>query len=274
MDLITLTLNEYLHVLKGVIDAKGALLVSLPSRDWNNASKASSIESDSEAGEPTERLTPWPEADKWKALTAVATECQIKIQSELRYVKREVTFSKLSGKDYSCICKMLRNILIPISGLETAIQVNDRVEKQGGWTSVRTHKDGSGSEASDRSLSDAERERWSLLFGQIDPAFKLLWQAMTEGLDYAFYTLRITKKPAFSTKEELEARGADLPEGKGFAKYLEKTISHFLLEREGPMKDWCRLNGMESSQVANKALHQRHTSQLYLLLDVSVSLSF
>ncbi|KIW73346.1 hypothetical protein PV04_01476 [Phialophora macrospora] len=268
MDLVNLTLNEYLHVLKGVIDAKGALLISLPSRDWNNASKASSIESDSEAGEPTERLTPWPEADRWKALTAVATECQIKIHSELRYVKREVTFSKLSGKDYSCISKMLRNILIPISGLETAIQVNDRVEKQGGWTSVRTHKDGSGSEASDRSLSDAERERWSLLFGQIDPAFKVLWRAMIEGLDYAFYTLQITKKPAFSTKEELEARGADLPEGKGFAKYLEKTIDHFLVEREGPLKDWCRLNGMEESQVANKALHQRHTSQLYLLLDI------
>lgn len=263
-------LNEYLHVLKGVIDAKGDLLVSLPHRDWNTASKASSVESDSEIGEPIERLTAWPEADKWRALTAAATECQIKIQSEMRYVKREVTLSKLSGKDYSCISKLLRNILIPISGLETVIQVNDRVEKQGGWTLVKTHKDGSGSEVSDQSLSDAERERWSLLFGQIDPAFKLLWKAMIEGLDYAFYTLGITKKPAFATKEELEARAADSTEEKGLANYLERTINHFLTEREGPLRDWCRLNGMEESQVPNKSSHQRHTSQLYLLLDVSM----
>ncbi|KAJ9607321.1 hypothetical protein H2200_008394 [Cladophialophora chaetospira] len=268
MDLVTLVLNEYLHVLKGVIDANGALLISLPSRDWNHASKASSAESDSDDAEPTERLTPWPEADKWKALTAVATECQIKVQSEMRYVKREVTFSRLSGKDYSCISKLLRNILIPISGLETVIQVNDRVEKQGGWTSVRTHKDGSGSEVSDRSLSDAERERWSLLFGQIDPAFKLLWQAMIEGLDYAFYTLRITKKPAFATKEQLEARAAEHSEGYGFARYLEKTINHFLGERQGPLREWCRLNGMDEAQVSNRSSHQRNTSQLYLLLDL------
>src|ERR1700742_4149013 len=146
MDLVTLILNEYLHVLKGVIDAKSALLISIPSRDWNNVSKASSVESDSEAGDPVERLTPWPEADKWRALTTAATECQIKIQSEMRYVKRELTFSRLSGKDYSCIVKLLRNILVPISGLETVIQVNDRVERKGGWTSVRTHKDASGSE--------------------------------------------------------------------------------------------------------------------------------
>ena len=185
-------------------------------------------------------------------------------------MKREITFSKLSGKDYSCIAKLLRNILIPITGLETVIQVNDRVEKQGGWTSLRTHKDGSGFEMSDQSLSDAERERWSLLFGQVNPAFKLLWTAMIEGLDYAFYTLRITKKPAFATKEGLEGRAADPTEKKGFAKYLEKTINHFLTERERPLKEWCRLNGMEESQVSNKSAHQRHASQLYLLLDVSL----
>ena len=269
MDLATLVLNEYLHVLKGLIDAKAALLISVPSRDWNNASKASSAESDSEGGEAAERLTPWPEADKWKHLTEVATECQIKLQSELRYIKREVCFSKLNGKDYSNIFKLLRNILIPISGLETVIQVNDRVERQGGWASVKTHKDGSGSEVSDRHLSDTERERWSLLFGQIDPAYKLLWQAMVEGLDYAFFTLQITKKPAFGTKAEFEARAAASPEGKGCAKYLEKTISHFLAEREGPLKEWCAQTGMDHSEVLNRSSHSRNTSQLYVLLDVS-----
>ncbi|OAL36805.1 hypothetical protein AYO20_03860 [Fonsecaea nubica] len=263
-DLATMILTEYLHVLKNVIDAKGALLISLPSRDWNNASRTSSSGSDSD-GESTERLTSWPEADKWRALTAAASECQVKMQSEMRYVKREVTFGKLSGKDYSCITKLLRNILIPIAGLETVIQVNDRVEKQGGWTSIKSSKDGSNS-----ALNEAERERWSWLFGQVDGAFKLLWKAMIEGLDYAFFTLQITKKPAFTTKEELEAKAAESPDGKGFAKYLEDTINKFLAEREEPLKEWCRMNEPDetSGHSGSRSSHMRHSSQLYLLLDL------
>lgn len=266
MDLVTLVLNEYLHVLKGVIDAKAALLVSLPSRDWSHAEKASSVDSGIDGPEPNS----WPEADKWRALTAIATECQVKIHSEMRYVKREVTFSKLSGGDYSSIAKLLRNILIPISGLETAIQVNDRVEKRGGWNFINAPKDGSGSAQSDKSLSDEEKERWSYLFTQIDPAFKLLWQAMIEGLDYAFYTLQITKKPAFVTKEALEARAAEAGEEKSFAKYLQTAINKFLSEREAPLREWCRLSGLDDNEVSSKSLHQRRTSQLYLLLDVSL----
>ena len=270
MDLGTLVLNEYLHVLKNVIDAKAALLVSVPTRDWNNASKTSSAASDSEAGEPTERLAAWPEADKWRALTAAATECQIKLQSEMRYIKREITFSKLSGKDYSYIAKLLKNILIPISGLETVIQANDRIEKQGGWVSVETDKDGSRFKVSDQSFSDEERESWSVLFSEVNPAFEALWQGMIEGLDYGFHTLQITKKPAFTTKAALEARATDSPEGKGFAQYLERTINHFLVEREGPLKQWCTQNGLDETQIENKSAHQRHTSKLYLLLDVSI----
>ncbi|KIX95771.1 uncharacterized protein Z520_08479 [Fonsecaea multimorphosa CBS 102226] len=265
-DLVTLILTEYLHILKGVIDAKAALLISLPSRDWTNGSRPTSLESDSEGGEPVERLTSWPEADKWRALTAAATECQIKMQSEMRYVKREVVFGKLAGKDYSSITKLLRNILIPIVGLETVIQVNDRVEKQGGWTSIKAFKDGNNSEISDRELNGEEKERWSSLFGQIDGAYKLLWRAMIEGLDYAWLTLQITKKPVFTTKADLEARAAESPEGKGFAKYLEKTIDNFLAVREGPLKEWCRAN--ETAETTARSSHKRHTSQLYLLLDL------
>lgn len=268
-DLVTLVLNEYLHVLKGAIDAEAALLASLPGRDWSHATGASNLETDSAEEIPLERRTPWPEADKWRTVTTAATECQIKLQSELRYVKREVTFGKLSGKDYASVVKLLKNIFVPIAGVETVIQVNDRVENRGGWTSVRTLKDSSGTELSDQSSSDVERENWTWLFSQIDPTLNPLWQAMIEGLDYAFYTLQITKKPIFSTKVELEARAAESPDGRGFAQYLEKTINHFLIAREAPLKECCRLNGLDETQASDKSSHQRNTSQLYLLLDVS-----
>lgn len=269
---MTLVLNEYLHVLKGILNAKEDLLHSLPSRDWSSPSKASSMDSDSDNSEPSERRTPWPEADAWAALSAAANECQVKIHSEMRYVKREVVFGKLTSKDFVSITKLLRNILVPIVGLETVIHVGDRVEKQGGWSSIKFPKDASGSGVFDQSTADVERERWNSLFTQLRETFQRLLQAMIEGLDYAFFKLEITKKPAFSTKEELEAKGAESADGKGFAKYLEKTIEDFLTERGAPMTEWCRLNGMDDAEDSSPKhpFHPRHRSQLYLLLDVSV----
>ena len=158
---------------------------------------------------------------------------------------------------------MLRNILIPIAGMETIIQASDRVEKLGGWTAMNISK-GAGS---DFSNSDQEKQTWGWLFGQLHEPFHKLCKAMIEGLDYAFFTLGFTRKPAFSTKEELEACSAD---GEGFAAYLQKTIDDFLRAREGPLKEWCSMNGMDAlaDPNARPAIQQRSRSQLYLILDV------
>ncbi|OAP53977.1 hypothetical protein AYL99_11857 [Fonsecaea erecta] len=69
---------------------------------------------------------------------------------------------------------------------------------------------------------------------------------MIEELDYAFLTLQITKKPAFSTKADLEARAAECPE------------------------EWCHTNETVKAmgQSTSRASHKRHTSQLSLLLDL------
>ncbi|KIX06506.1 uncharacterized protein Z518_04482 [Rhinocladiella mackenziei CBS 650.93] len=272
-DLVTLMLNEYLHHLKVVFDAQGALIHSLPARDWGVVSGTSSLEGESDNSNPDERITPWPEADTWRTATAAATESQVKIHSEMRYVKREFAWSKLAATDFVCITKLLKNILVPVAGMETVIQVGDRVEKQGGWASMKPPKDGSSSGVSEPSMDEEEKERWGWFFDQIHEPYKQLERAMIDGLDYAFHTMGITKKPMFSTSPELEARGADSLDGKGFAKYLEGTIDNFLTEREGPLREWCRLNGMDDSKETSsrKLLHQRHRSQLYLILDLEYS---
>lgn len=261
-DLSTIILNEYLHYLKAILDAQAQLVESLPSREWAAGNTARSVGSDSD-NSSNDRLTEWPEADTWRAATAGATECQIKIQSELRYVKREFTWSKLAARDFKCVSRILRNILIPIAGMETIIQASDRVMKLGGWTATNIPK-GARSDFSD---SDQEKQTWGWLFGQLHEPFHNICKAMVEGLDYAFFTLGFTRKPAFSTKEELKARSSDV---EGFTGYLQKTIDDFLKAREGPLKEWCSMNGMDALAGPNvrQAIQQRSRSQLYLILDV------
>ena len=271
-DLVTLVLNQYLHFLKGVLDAQAQFIKSIPARDWGGQVVNGSFESNSENSNPDVRVTAWPEAEKWRAATTAATECQVKIHAEMRYVKREFVYSKLAATDFVCVTKLLRNILIPIVGLESVIQVADRVEKHGGWGSMKVAKDGSGSTASDQHPTDeVEKERWIWLFGQLSGPYQQLWQAMIEGLDYAFFTLGFTKKPAFYSKAEFEAKAAGSSEGKGFSKYVENTIRNFLEARETPLKEWCQLSGMDDlgEQETRKDSRYRHQAQLYLVLDVS-----
>jgi hypothetical protein len=264
----TLILTEYIHAFKGLVDANAALLVSVPSRQWNNASKASSLESDNDA-DHSDRVQVWPEAERWRKFTDAVTECQIKLQSEMRYIKREVAFGKLAGADFSKLAKLLKNILVPISGLEAVVQINDRIERKAEWNTVRTHKDDGGNEMSDRSLTEAELEHWNKLFTKIEPSFRDMCHAMIEGVDYALSTLEVTKKPAFSSKEDLKKTNTEDGAGHGISKRVESAITQFLLEREEPVREWCRLTGLEESRLTNRDAHQRRTSQLYLLLDVS-----
>ncbi len=257
---------EYLHHLKAVLDAQDKFAASLPTRDWygKNGSRCSDggIDNRDNTGK---RLTPWPEADALRAATAKATECQLKIQSELRYVKREMAWGKLEAKDFVSIVKLLKNILIPILGTESLVDIADRNEKQGGWASVRTRGDEPVPE-----LKSVEVEQWQRLFDQLRAPVHQLLQAMIEGLDYAFCALEFTKS---TTKTDPEARGFDYsPEGRGIATYLEKMIQNFLKEREGPMKEWCRLNDLDHfvERHSKNPLFQRHQSQLYVVLYVRI----
>ena len=271
----TMFMVEYLHHLKAVLDAQVQFATSLPTRDWygKNGSRCSDGEIDNRDN-IGKRLTPWPEADALRAATAKATESQLKIQSELRYVKREIAWGKLEAKDFASIVKLLKNILIPILGMETLVEIADHNEKQGGWSSVRMHRDDHTLGTLElQSVEGSEVEQWQRLLGQLRAPVQQLLQAMIEGLDYAFYTLELTKKPAFTTKTDLEAKGFDYSsEGKGIAMFLEKTIQNFLKEREDPMKEWCRLNEMDHvvERHSKKPLFQRHQSQLYVVLYVGV----
>lgn len=271
-DLVTLTLNEYLHHLKTLLDSQQDLVNSIPARDWDSRETTGSSDGDLDIATGTaKRRTDWPEADAWRSATAAATESQIKVSSELRYVKREFVRSKLRASDFACISKLLSNILVPTLGMETVAQLVDRVERLGGWAAI---KSGTTPEAATHGrIVQSEEEEWKLLFDQFRASTSQLWQAMLEGLDFAFFTLQITRKPAFFTKDELNAKVlGSATDGKSFAAYLENSIQAFLKGREGPIRDWCRAFGREDvpGATSKNPLHERYLSQLYLVLNVSL----
>lgn len=268
---MTLILNEYLHHLKSILDAQRDFIKSLHSRDWitRDASSGSETEDESSFG----RSSSWPEAEAWRSATTKATEDQVKIHSQIRYVKREFTWSKLRAGDFVSIMKLMKNILVPVTGMETVVQLAHRVEKLGGWGSIEASRAVTvpGTTASGDKPIRSEEELWKMFFVNLHDSTHDLCEAMLQGLDYAFFTLQITRKPAFSTKEELLARGTTTTGGGGFGNLLEKIIQDFLTAREAPLKEWCHFTGQGDVPAATSKnpLGQRHQSQLYLILNVS-----
>jgi len=271
-------ITQHLHALKTALKAQSQFMLSLPTRDWydtQDSSKRLDGRSDDDYN-PHQRTTPWPEADALKKATMDVAEAQVTIQSELRYAKREVAWAKLGAKDFEKLDRLLKNILLPVFGMESLVEVTDRIEKRGGWRSFRASMTAhTMTESELKALEEKEKEQWHWIFEQLRGPVRQLLQAMIEGLDHATYNLEFAKRPA-SSKPDLEANGLDSqPGGKGFATHLEKMIQDFLEQREGPLKEWCASKGMDDPSQKNSMkpsdypLHQRHQAQLYLFLDVS-----
>jgi hypothetical protein len=272
-------MTHEIHGLKKVLEVHNQYMLSLPKRDWYGA-KSSSANSESGTGyasKTSTRPTPWPEADALKAVTSGVTELQVKIQAELRYAKLEAAWGKLGGKDISTIARLLKGILVPILGMESLTEITDRIEQRGGWGAVRLPK--STHVLTDEelvALEEKERQRWAWIFEQLRTPVHRLQQAMIEGLEHSLYTLEFAKRPKSHSNTDIEANGSGSFFGaKAFAPFLESRIQEFLGNRESFLKEWSAFKGMgylskrDGVEPLDHPLHERHQSQLYIILDVS-----
>lgn len=271
--LVTMLLKQELHGFKQIIKAHTRYIISLPTRDWygnKHANGDGSVSSDDE--DSFTRLTPWPEADNLKKITAGVSALQVKIKAELRYVKREVAWGKLGAKDYEKICNLLKNVLLPILGMESLTKVADRIEKRGGWGAVSFGAaQHSMSEADFAALEEKERQQWLWMFNTLRGRVHRLREAMMEGIDHVLYTLEIEKRPKSDAKKDVESNRLEGAVGER----LDKMMQDFLKEREEHLKEWCASKGLddlsqreEQTISGDYPLMQRHQTQLYLFLDV------
>ncbi|KAJ6025254.1 uncharacterized protein N7446_013835 [Penicillium canescens] len=277
-NIVTMLMARELHGFKGALEAQSQYMASLPTRDWYGTAYAPN---DHDSGiddyyNSLARTSPWPEADVLKKILTSITTLQAKSQSELRYAKVEATWGRLDAKDLETISHLERKILFPLLGMECLSHATNRIEKRGGWEAVSGLKAAhSLTDTEYAHLQDRERQQWHWICGQLCARAQQLQKGMTIGLDESLYALRLGKRPASSVRTDLEANGHNCsPENRDWVAHCEGMIQQFLKERQGPIEDWCASKGMDDSFQQNHAtqqdypLHQRHLSQLYLVLDL------
>jgi hypothetical protein len=200
-----------------------------------------------------------------------------KLHVEIGFAKREIAFGKLSPKDFSDITNHLRDILLPIVGMTTFIDIMQSVK-------AKKASEAELVESADtmEAIKRLRSEEWAEVFEMSHNQFKALHVAMEGGLSHISYVLELEKKPKGPANDIEKAGATPTPGSEGFAIFLEEEIQKFYKHRQEVLQTWCEHKGIRvphsfwddpSQQYSMKDLSdesivrkRENQQQLYLIL--------
>ena len=273
-DSVFLGITRFTRTLQGAIKAQAAYLESLEKSDAFGAPDKNK--------DLLHKLP--PEAQKLKAATKGLGEIYGKLHGDLTFAKREIAYGKLDAKDLDDIVHRLRDILLPMLGMSSIVDIFERISKARGWKSAEQSES-----------KEKEMLQWNELMKTLHGPFDIMTKAMCEGLEHSLYELELAKPPKQSRTpqgekpanphSDVEADGGIVrPGDPTFAAYLAQKIHDFHERRKVTLKMWCAqhnievpVNGFEGPPVEARASAANGEDteqaeierQLYLILHVS-----
>ncbi|EXJ63461.1 uncharacterized protein A1O5_11510 [Cladophialophora psammophila CBS 110553] len=218
-------------------------------------------------------------AQKLKATIQQASQLFGQLRLEIGFAKKEIGWGKLQPQDFSRIWERLQNILLPVAGLSTFVDI---------LQSVKRHKAEGESLISDLDAIEAirrlEAEEWHEVIVMSRIPFWKMKTTLIDGLTHVAYVLEITPRPKYPKKDiETTAETSPAPGDPAFAQYLKDQMAIFQGHRQETMRKWCEQKGIEvptkfwedtSSQytfgdtasVHETVRQKQNHQQLYLIL--------
>lgn len=236
------------------------------------------------------------EAERLKIKIGALGELHGKIAGELVFAKREIAYGKLDGAELKELFRLTRGVFMPVAGMSSIADIFNRVAEKRGWISTDSRQTGLEGKHMVDEAKDKEKKQWNDIMKSLHGPFKVMTQAMDEGLQHTLYTLELANPPkeiitpkdavADQTSRDVEAQGDIIKPGdKGFADYLKRRIYNFYDQRKLTLAIWCRQKGFELDEnlfknpalpaphieveTENLSQHQANQHQLYLILYVS-----
>lgn len=293
----------YIGALRGALKAQCAYLESLESKDaYTGRAKEETEGSD---GQPKHHLfhhhkasvasQPSTEARGLKAAVAVLAELDGKINGDVPFAKRELAYGKLNASEISELIKLMRMVMLPVMGMSSVADIFDRVAERRGWK--KTLDSSSDEDQRTHEAREAEIERWNEIMRTLHEPFKILTEAMDQGLEHTLYTLELADRPKKSpgrntnrgkesTVTDTEAKGDIVEPGdKNFAAYIATKVDRFYEQRKLTLNTWGHQHGLDlkGDQLSHDrklpgnpgwAEHETQQRRLYLILYVSTRLYF
>jgi Putative ER transporter, 6TM, N-terminal/Fusaric acid resistance protein-like len=170
-----------------------------------------------------------------------------KLREDVRFAKRELAIGHLRETDIHTIHGLLRDIMIPITGLSTIADIAER-----------THCGVRGVESPKTSEADTnviELEGWDELFRGLTVSFETIVQILDESILHTLILFRLAPSPRKQEASDIETgKNALGPGDLKFGDYLEQRMRDFREERSSDLQLWAEERGL-SSVFKNTAKH-------------------
>ena len=113
-----------------------------------------------------------------------------KLHLEISFAKKEIAYGKLCPEDFDKIISYLRNILLPVVGMTTFIDIMESVKQR----NLAAEELMESSETMD-AVRRLRSEEWDEVFTMSQDQFKAFHQAIQGGLTHISYVLELEKRP-------------------------------------------------------------------------------
>lgn len=183
---------------------------------------------------------------------AAIREIMGKIYGDKKFAKRDVAFGYLSAKDFGKLFNLLRNIMIPLTGIGVIMDIFQKVGRERGWdgTGLGSNEPGIGGVGTLLENQDKENSLriWNDIMRQLHEPFEILSDALIQGIDHAGILLKFFPQPKDNTKApDVEASAGDLRPGQvGFSKLINEKIDAFNSRKGEILRLWAKEKGLSS----------------------------
>ena len=185
-----------------------------------------------------------------------------KIVLEVDFAKKEVAYGKLHGHHYTEIKDMSRDILLPIFGLSTFIDI------MGTARDMKTEKRNLFDDETVEAIRHLESDEWDEVIELSQPAYKEVKMAMLGGLTHITQVLEFTKPPKKSPKDVEKAESHPKPGEPGFTAFLEQAIERFHERRQQIVRTWAEHKGIDLPHGFWDEIHDSRTKSKEELAEI------
>ncbi|KAH8893538.1 hypothetical protein GQ53DRAFT_805683 [Thozetella sp. PMI_491] len=152
-----------------------------------------------------------PEAQALRDASQAAIQLFGALGTDIETAQSEFFWGKLRSGDLKTLQDRLRDCLIPISGMQSVIDISTRALDE--WSQL----------VDDDSLPQSEQP-WARAIAQLQEPLAILTGIVAEGLDHGGMVLEIIPKPKGDTKMKGAEEGSRRPGDAGFAQTIEARL--------------------------------------------------
>ena len=200
-----------------------------------------------------------------------------KLRLEIGFAKKEMGYGKLKPEDYSDIISEIQNMLLPIVGMSTFMDIMQTLKHK-----RTSHEKTMQDDEAVRAIQELETEEWDEVISSSRDQYTQLQQYISDGLTHIGLALEVIPRPKKRGDVEGNASHAQ-PGSPDFAASMRTAMKEFAQQRKTIVHDWCTRKFIElpdnffedhTAQVSMKDMntikeavrHKHNQQQLYLIL--------